>query len=355
MTAKMLYHDPKSRSDDSPFDKAIRSIALEGELRLACPYISLDYLYGVISGTSWRLLTDIKELLRTQSPTEREKVVEFLSDHRASVRHYSRLHAKVAIGLRAVLFGSANFTNSGIWKRTEVSAIIDDAPQIVELTQWFEACWSSPEAREMPSKDAMAEYVKSLPVEPTPAEEDEPKLFPPLLTKPACLTEMEDRQAAAGETAEQPLAHENELPPESDGEDVLFHFPPASFAVPKKKKAELDPRECVERLIIIGLRPDVGEHLAEISQLVAIHRQGTERTSVTADSPEAGALIYQARQLAKGTGNIAEFVREAEGQRHRVEDSDYFDAQRAQAARIPLAERLADRGLAKTSNKMRKP
>ncbi len=147
MTIRLLYHDPKSHdpnspSDDSPFDREIRSIALEGQLRLACPYISLDYLNGVINGTSWRLLTDIRELLRSQAPTKREKIVEFLNDHRASVRHYSRLHAKVVIGLRTVMFGSANFTNSGIWKRAEVSAIIDDAPQVEELTEWFESLWS---------------------------------------------------------------------------------------------------------------------------------------------------------------------------------------------------------------------
>lgn len=242
MSIRLLYHDPKSPSDDSPFNDAICSIAREGQLSLACPYISLDYLNGVINGTSWRLLTDIKELLRsTKNLTQRERVVEFLSDHRASVRHYSRLHAKVVIGLRTVMFGSANFTNSGIWKRTEVSAIIDDAPQVQELTEWFEACWLSPQAQEMPSKDAMAEYIKSLPEAPSPAEEVEPPLFPPLLTKPASLAELEVQQVATGEAAEQPAerqqaeAEAKEPQPEPQSPDDVA-FPYVNLSKPRKLK-----------------------------------------------------------------------------------------------------------------------
>ena len=252
MTIQLLYHDPNSPGGISPFDAAIRSIALEGNLRLACPYISLDYLNEVINGTSWRLLTDIKELLRTQAPTQRERVVEFLSDHRASVRHYSRLHAKVVIGLRTVMFGSANFTNSGIWQRAEVSAIIEDAIQVQELTEWFDACWF--QSRELPPKDALDEYIKSLPEPPAPAEEDDPQLFPPLFTKPAA--ELEVQQAATGEAAEQPPAQEAEPAPEDDLDDVVFsHVRPSSaveVTVTKRRRSERGKREYLFCLIRIG-------------------------------------------------------------------------------------------------------
>lgn len=348
MTIRLLYHDPKSPGGVSPFDEAILSIAREGELKLACPYISLDYLNRVINGTSWRLLTDIQEWLDNQASVARSKIVEFLKEHHASVRNYPRLHAKVVIGSQSLMFGSANFTHSGILSRAEVSAIVDDATQVGELTAWFEACWF--DAQEvLPRLDAIADYAKSLPDEPAHARADKPKLFPSLSTKPAILAEFDipkdvagaenaGEQVAAGEAAGEP---QDNVPSQvEDVDDVVFHFPPAKQ---KKAKPELGPRECVERLIAIGLLPDAGEHLSEITQLVAIHRKGTTWKNLTADSPGVGALIYQARRFAAGTGNLADFVREARNRRGRIEESDYFIEKRAQKASIPLTTRLTGR------------
>lgn len=343
MTIRLLYHDPKSPGGVSPFDEAILSIAREGELKLACPYISLDYLLRITNGTSWRLLTDLEEWLRNQAPTQRERIAEFLSDHQTSVRHYSQLHAKVVIGLRTAMFGSANFTNNGINVRAEVSAIIDEDLQVQELTNWFEDCWSL--ALEIPRREAIDEFIKALPKEPAPTDRDEPKLFPPLLTKPASLVEFDiPKDVAGAEIAGEQVAagepQENVPSQVEDVDDVVFHFPPAKQ---KKAKPELGPRECVERLIAIGLLPDAGEHLSEITQLVAIHRKGTTWMNLTADSPGVGALIYQARRFAAGTGNLADFVREARNRRGRIEASDYFIEKRAQKASIPLTTRLTGR------------
>ncbi len=227
MTIRLLYHDPKSPGGVSPFDEAILSIAREGELKLACPYISLDYLNRVINGTSWRLLTDIQEWLDNQASVARSKIVEFLSEHHDSVRNYPRLHAKVVIGSQALMFGSANFTHSGILSRAEVSAIIDDAAQVIELTAWFEACWD--DAQEvLPRLDAIADYAKSLPDEPAHARADKPKLFPSLPTKPAILAELEVQQTPASEASEQPTSQETDpeqaLPASDTSDDVTFGY-----------------------------------------------------------------------------------------------------------------------------------
>lgn len=272
MTIQLLYHDPNSPGGISPFDAAIRSIALDGNLRLACPYISLDYLNEVINDTSWRLLTDIKELLRsTKGITQRERMVEFLNDHRSRVRHYSRLHAKVVIGLRRVMFGSGNFTNSGIWNRVEVSAIIDDALQVQELTDWFDACWKSPQARDVPPKDVMAEYIKSLPEEPAPVEEDVPELFPPLLTNQAPIAWGEDSH----ETASQIPAHMQEealaQSPTETLDDVSFPYVQSSPAVDvSATKRRSSKKDLVRRYLVPLIRTARKARLEDIPFLQAL-------------------------------------------------------------------------------------
>lgn len=252
MTIRLLYHDPKSPGGVSPFDEAILSIAREGELKLACPYISLDYLNRVINGTSWRLLTDIQEWLDNQASVARSKVVEFLSEHHACVRNYPRLHAKVVIGSQTLMFGSANFTHSGILSRAEVSAIIDDAAQVGELTAWFEACWS--DAQEMlPRLDAIADYAKSLPDEPAHAREHKPKLFPSLSTEPAILVELESWQTVSQEPASQPETQVAEQSPAEVEDDVVFPSSPAAkSAKAKQGNSKKDVRRYLFRVIRIG-------------------------------------------------------------------------------------------------------
>lgn len=188
MTIRLLYHDPDSPGGVSPFDAAIVSIARADHVRLACPYISLAYLSRVTSlSASWRLLTDIEECLRSQNRTQRKKVHAFLVSNRSAVRHYPQLHAKVVIGSRAAMMGSAIFTDLGILRRAEVSAHLEDEPQVQELAAWFEAHWSK--AYELPLDD-IADFIKTLPEGPAVEGTSDPGLFPPVSTKPARFTEL---------------------------------------------------------------------------------------------------------------------------------------------------------------------
>ena len=251
MAIRLLYHDPKSTNEKSPFDDAIRSIAREGELRLACPYLSLDYLKQVIDRTTWRLLTDVEEWLRTQSLTQRNQIVEFLSDHHDRVKHYSELHAKVIVGLRSAIFGSANFTNKGIWQRAEVSAVIDDVPQIEELTRWFDACWNR--AQDLPSRDAIESYINALPEKPAGAESNSPKLFPPLAEPPSPAEAT--LQVGTSETDPQQETQVTESSPEEDEDDVVFsHVRPSSAVKVSATKVRSSKQDVVRRYLFRVIR-----------------------------------------------------------------------------------------------------
>src|SRR5437763_739755 len=139
MPVQLLYHDADGPGSVSPFDAAMLRIARAGSVRLACPYIGLGYLGRVIGQSpAWWLLTDFEEWLRSQDQKQREKVYDFLVQDRDKIRHYPQLHAKVAIGSRLAMVGSANFTDAGIRRRTEVSVLLRDELQVQELTDWFD-------------------------------------------------------------------------------------------------------------------------------------------------------------------------------------------------------------------------
>jgi hypothetical protein len=164
MTARLLYHNPDRPDGVSPFDEAILRIASADNVCFACPYISLAYFHRVIQLTkSWRLLTDVEEWLRSNDSTQRERVYEFLANNRFLIRHSSRLHAKVVIGSRAAMLGSANFTDAGIRKRTEVGVRLEDEPQVQELTEWFDAQWRRADELDKVRLKRIAAFMKSLP------------------------------------------------------------------------------------------------------------------------------------------------------------------------------------------------
>ncbi|HMF10932.1 MAG TPA: phospholipase D-like domain-containing protein [Gemmataceae bacterium] len=195
MTIRLLYHHPDSPGAVSPFDEAIISIATGQHVRLACPYISPQYLRRALSvSASWRLLTDVEEWLSSSYQQQRKEVHRFLVRNHSTIRHLPRLHAKVAIASRAAMLGSANFTDFGIRWRTEVSVLLEDEPQVEELVSWFEAHWVK--AYELPI-DEIAEFIKSLPKR-RPADEDfDAALFPLLSSKPARLVALNSDASVA--------------------------------------------------------------------------------------------------------------------------------------------------------------
>lgn len=206
MTVRLLYHDAGSPGAVSPFDEAIVSIAKGDHVRLACPYIGLAYLTRITSITkSWRLLTDVEEWQLSQNRRQREKIYQFLVRNHSLVRHYPSLHAKVVIGSRSVMFGSANFTEMGITRRTELSALLEDEAQVQELTAWFETHWSR--AYELPLDD-IAAYMKTLPEGAVIEDASNPVLFPTLPTKSARLVHISGGPTEIEGTPEESADHQ---------------------------------------------------------------------------------------------------------------------------------------------------
>lgn len=164
MTAKLIYHTVETANGGvSPFDEAITALSHSGNLRIACPYLSLNYLKRLIRNCqSWRVLTDVEEWLSTHSSKARKEIVEFITCNSDYVHHYKNLHAKVVIADKSSIVGSANFTEMGILNRAEMSLLLDQEALLEELRTWFDRLWD-----ESTSVDAqeLKEYISKLPQE----------------------------------------------------------------------------------------------------------------------------------------------------------------------------------------------
>lgn len=143
---KLLYHPPES-GGTSPFDQAIVELSHGNPIKLASPYIGLEYLEGLIAlSAGWELLSDVHAWLSSLNAKERLKAQDFIKSHQARIRHCDALHAKLVIGPSRAYLGSANLTNMGICGRTEMGVLLEDPAHVQEMHQWFDALWlrSSP-------------------------------------------------------------------------------------------------------------------------------------------------------------------------------------------------------------------
>lgn len=162
---KLVHHpldgQPGARS---PFAAEIFDIARDGYVRIACPYLGLRAFESLVDeALDFRLLTDAEALLESQFPSTRENVFEFLIENERRVRHYPGLHAKVVIGERAALVGSANLTDAGMCLRQEMAVRIDEPSLRRELERWFDGLW---ELSSTPSLEELDRFISHLPSEP---------------------------------------------------------------------------------------------------------------------------------------------------------------------------------------------
>ena len=164
---EFVYHDPTSEGSVSPFDRALMELVERSDVRIACPYISLGILERIReSGTKWRILTDVEEWLKAYDVPTRERIYDLLSKHPGSVHHVEGLHAKVAMGNEKALVGSANLTDRGFTRRTEMGVLLDDPDEVAELSDWFVELWnrSSP-----PDLEEVAAFLQTASLTPEPA------------------------------------------------------------------------------------------------------------------------------------------------------------------------------------------
>jgi hypothetical protein len=142
---KLIYHLPSGNNIiRSPFDIAINEMIKDKIIKIACPYIGLNYFENVIIAgcKDWELLTDINALISSQQNKNMiEKTVRFLERFHKKIQHLDGLHSKVIISEGSALIGSANFTNNGITENNEMSIIISDFYKIQELNKWYNTWW----------------------------------------------------------------------------------------------------------------------------------------------------------------------------------------------------------------------
>jgi hypothetical protein len=165
---KLVHHTDESRNGGaSPFAEAIQELTASEQLSLACPYINVEYLRSALEHvSSWRLLTDAKAWLAGQNAGKRASIQEFVERHHESIHHVEDLHAKAIIGDGGALIGSANFTDKGLWKREELSVLLDDPENADELRAWFDGLWSSSDPVKLDELDA---YIRTAPAAPSGA------------------------------------------------------------------------------------------------------------------------------------------------------------------------------------------
>jgi len=142
---KLIYHKVKeNKGGISPFDLAIIKLVKNQRIKITSPYISIEYLNKMIRlATDWQLISDIDKWIESNNKTEREKIKSFIIKNKTKIHHCPELHAKTIITDKAVLLGSANFTEKGLKTNNEVSVILTEDAEIKELSDWFNNWWDT--------------------------------------------------------------------------------------------------------------------------------------------------------------------------------------------------------------------
>lgn len=143
MTIELIYHTPHSANGgESPFDAKIVSISRNADVAIVCPYISTKLLKRIGSiCNSWQLLSDIEAWFSSCTYSEKEETYQFVISNLGSIRHISKLHAKLVLSNNGALTGSANLTNSGMLRNRELAVFVKEENLVHELWQWFNNLW----------------------------------------------------------------------------------------------------------------------------------------------------------------------------------------------------------------------
>jgi len=140
---QLIYH--KDGISTSPFDLTITNIVRNNNIFVICPYIGIEYFNRIISlANSWKLITDVEEWILSQNDNKnRLMIIDFIKENNINIHHIKNVHAKVMLTNKQALIGSANFTDSGIRKKIEISILIQEKKYITELNKWFDNIWDN--------------------------------------------------------------------------------------------------------------------------------------------------------------------------------------------------------------------
>ena len=138
---QLIYH--KEDIVISPFDVAITNVAKDNDISVICPYIGINYFNRIASiANSWKLITDVEEwILSHQDEKSRLEIINFIKENKCKIHHIKNVHAKVILTNQQAIIGSANFTDTGIRNKIEISILIQDEKLNAELNEWFDNIW----------------------------------------------------------------------------------------------------------------------------------------------------------------------------------------------------------------------
>ncbi|MCD6335151.1 MAG: NgoFVII family restriction endonuclease, partial [Candidatus Latescibacteria bacterium] len=138
---QLIYH--KEDIVISPFDVAITNVAKDNDISVICPYIGINYFNRIASiANSWKLITDVEEwILSHQDEKSRLEIINFIKENKCKIHHIKNVHAKVMLTNQQAIIGSANFTDTGIRNKIEISILIQDEKLNAELNEWFDKIW----------------------------------------------------------------------------------------------------------------------------------------------------------------------------------------------------------------------
>ena len=141
---EILVHHP-NQSNRSIFDENISKLIEGKDILIACPFLSYNYFNNVILRLckNWKLLTNINMLFNSlNSKQEYLSMKNLFIENINNIHHCPNLHSKVIISDEKVIFGSANFTDSGINYNNELSILIDQEESLKIIKNWFNEWWN---------------------------------------------------------------------------------------------------------------------------------------------------------------------------------------------------------------------
>lgn len=161
---KLIYHLPQSaNTEDSPFELKVRALVNDGAFNIACPYIDVDFLKGLLeSNPRFRLLTDVEKWIESYNGPKRKAIVAFIKANQDHIHHQNGLHAKVVANKTHAMIGSANLTGPGMKSNNEFSVFIDSVEEVEEITNWFDSWWEKTDVSDLEKVKEFADYCDQI-------------------------------------------------------------------------------------------------------------------------------------------------------------------------------------------------
>lgn len=162
--SRLLYHTEEGYNQgESPFDRAIRETADSEEVWIVCPYIGPTYLKSILRDVAeWQIITDVVAWVGTFHGDSREEIKEFIEEHQDRIHHFRNIHAKVVLSDDSAVIGSANLTEKGVIRRTEMGVKFSEEEKIAELREWLTRLWSESSPVDLEELDELVRTSPSI-------------------------------------------------------------------------------------------------------------------------------------------------------------------------------------------------